>query len=213
MIEQGSAEWLQARCGKITASRFADVLSFLKNGKPSEAHQKYKRELVFEILSGVPKQSTQARALEWGSEIEQFAREAYEIETGNIVKPAEFTLHPILPYVGSSPDGLVEPNGGIEIKCPYDEAKHVQALLEGMPAEHMAQVQGNMFVTGREWWSFVSFDPRQSEPYRLYIQQVQRDEEYIEKLQNSLKLFWDECCEMVELLKRRGAHDCITRTH
>ncbi|MGE0630933.1 MAG: lambda exonuclease family protein [Pseudobdellovibrionaceae bacterium] len=203
MIEQGSPEWLQQRAGKITASRFADVLAVLKSGKPSEARQKYQRELVFEILSGVPKQSTQASAMKWGSEIEQYAREAYEIETGNIVKISEFTFHKTLPHVGSSPDGLIEPNGGIEIKCPYDEAKHVQTLLEGMPDEHMAQIQGNMFVTDREWWDFISFDPRQAEPYRIYIQRINRDEEYIKKLQAALDVFWKETCEMVCNLKNR----------
>lgn len=205
MIEQRTEEWLQQRAGRITASRFIDVLSVLKSGKPSEARQKYQRELVFEILSGVPKQSTSASAMKWGSEIEQYAREAYEIETGNIVKPAEFTLHPILPHVGSSPDGLVEPNGGIEIKCPYDEAKHVQTLLDGMPAEHMPQVQGNMWVTGREWWDFISYDPRQSEPYRIYIQRIPRDENYISNLESELKKFWNEVCEIVETLKKRKA--------
>ena len=205
MIEQGSADWLKQRCGKITASRFVDVLAVLKSGKPAEARQKYQRELVFEILSGVPKQSASASAMKWGSEIEQYAREAYEIETGNIVKTAEFTLHSTLPHVGSSPDGLVEPNGGIEIKCPYDEAKHIQTLLDGMPEEHTAQIQGNMWVTGRNWFDFVSFDPRQGEAYRIYIQRIPRDENYISNLKIELEKFWIEVCENVEKLKNRKA--------
>ena len=202
MIEQRSDEWHQQRCGKITASRFIDVLSVLKNGKPSQARQKYMREIVFEILSGVPKQSTSAQALKWGSEIENYAREAYEVESGNIVQNSEFIIHPEMEFVGGSPDGLINDDGGLEMKCPYDESTHVQTLLDGMPEEHYAQVQGTLFVTGRKWWDFVSFDPRQAEPYRLYIQRINRDDIFIESLKTALILFWQETCEMVEKIKK-----------
>ncbi len=205
MSEQGSPEWAQERAGKITASRFADVLAVLKNGGPSQARLKYMREIAFEILSGVPKQSTNAAALKWGKEIEGYAREAYELQTGNIITTTGFATHPTLAYVGSSPDGLVDEDGGIEIKCPHDETVHVQTLIEGMPEEHTAQVQGNMFVTGRQWWDFISFDPRQAEPYRIFIQRIPRDEKFIAKLEASIDSFWTEACAMVDGIKQRKA--------
>jgi len=205
MIEQRTEAWHQQRCGKLTASRFSDILSVLKSGKSSESRSKYMREIVFEILSGVPKQSSNAQAMKWGTEIEQYARESYELYTGNIVQSAEFTLHPQFQYVGCSPDGLIDFDGGIEIKCPHDESKHIQTLLEGMPQEHIPQIQGTLFVTGRKWWDFVSYDPRQGEDYRLYIQRVYRDEKFINDLRERLIQFWNESCEMVCLLKNRKA--------
>lgn len=201
MIEQGTAEWKAQRCGKITASRFSDVMSFLKNGKPSESRQKYMREIVFEILSGVPKQCAQGQALKWGSEIEQFAREAYELKTGSFVYPSEFITHPTIDFIGCSPDGLVGEEGGIEIKCPYDEGKHIQTLLEGVPQEHIPQIQGNLFVTNRKWWDFVSFDPRQAEGHRMYVERVLRDEDYISNLSKEICIFYKEVQEMIDVLK------------
>jgi putative phage-type endonuclease len=205
MIEQGTPEWHQERCGKVTASRFADVLAFLKSGAPAQARLKYMREIAFEILSGVPKQSVSAAALKWGKEIEGYAREAYELQTGNIITTSGFLTHPKKTFVGCSPDGFVEEDGGVEIKCPHDETVHVQTLIEGMPEDHIAQVQGNMLVTGRQWWDFISFDPRQAEPYRIFIQRVPRDRKFIEKLEESIESFWKEACAMVDDIKQKKA--------
>lgn len=205
MSEQGSTEWAQERAGKVTASRFADVMAVLKSGAPSQARLKYMKEIAFEILSGVPKQSVNAAALKWGKDIEGYAREAYELQTGNIIKIVGFVTHPTMEYVGSSPDGLVDEDGGIEIKCPHDETVHIGTLIEGMPEEHIAQVQGNMFVTGRKWWDFISFDPRQAEPYRFYIQRIERDENFIARLEESITSFWKECCAMVFNIRQKKA--------
>lgn len=205
MNEQGTPEWHQERAGKVTASRFADVMSFLKNGQSSQARLKYTYEIAFEILSGVPKQSVSAAALKWGKEIEVYARQAYELQTGNIITLSGFVTHREIAYVGSSPDGLVDEDGGIEIKCPHDETVHIQTLLEGMPEDHTAQIQGNMFVTGRKWWDFISFDPRQAEPYRFYVQRIERDQKFIDKLEESIASFWKECCSMIYDLRKKKA--------
>lgn len=201
--EQRTEEWEMARCGKITASRFDDVLSTLKNGKTSQARCRYMKEIVFEILSGVPKKSFSSQATSWGSEIEIFAREQYELATGNLVNESGFVVHPEFPYIGASPDGLIDDDGGMEIKCPYDETVHIQTILDGIPKEHMAQVQGNMFVTGRKWWDFVSFDPRQEESCRIYIQKIERDDEFIKNLEKKLNEFWDDCHLMIDRIRER----------
>lgn len=202
MIEQRTDEWLMQRVGKITASRFCDAMKKLKNGNPSEARLNYVRELVFEVLSGNPKQSVQANALKWGSEIEQYAREAYELKTGELVTLAEFVTHHKHPFIGCSPDGLIGEEGGIEIKCPHNECIHIQTLVEGMPVDHIPQIQGAMFVTGRKWWDFISYDPRQAPDYRLYIQRIHRDEDYIQKLEKELLEFWRDVQMTLEVLKK-----------
>ncbi|MBL8677275.1 MAG: YqaJ viral recombinase family protein [Alphaproteobacteria bacterium] len=203
MIEQGTDQWRLQRCGKLTGSRFVDVLSFLKSGKSSEARNKYMREVVFELMSGIPRHETSGASLAWGKEIEGYAREAYEMQTGNMVTPSEFVTSYDLNFVGSSPDGLIDYDGMIEIKCPHDEGKHIQTLLEGMPEEHIPQIQGNLFVTGRQWCDFISFDPRQSEKYRIYIQRINRDEEFIEKLRVELVKFWEETKILLNQINER----------
>lgn len=203
-LEQGSAEWHEARAGRITASRFADVIALRRDGKPTAAREKYLRQLAFERLAQAPSREIQSRSLEWGTELEAFAREAYELETGRFVTQAGFVTHPAYDFIGSSPDGLIGSDGGLEIKCPHDESVHVGTWLDGMPADHAAQVQGTMFVTGREWWDFVSYDPRQRDGLRLYVQRIERDQAYIDTLERGLLQFEAELQQLVQQLEAKG---------
>jgi predicted phage-related endonuclease len=222
-IEQRSAEWHAARAGKITASRFSDAIAFTggepgdvyktgpKKGQPklrqsTAARDKYMRELVFERLAGSATHEVGGRATQWGSEVESFAREAAELETGLIVMTGGFFTHPRYAFIGASPDGLIGEDGGYESKCPMDEAVHINTLLHGMPDDHIAQVQGGMLVTGRKWWLFISYDPRVPEPYRLYTQRIERDDAYINgTLLPGLLQFEAEVQQMIKRLKERAA--------
>lgn len=181
--------WRRDRAGKITASRFADVLAKGAKGQPLQARTTYLYQLANERLSGEPLAEKSAAALSWGKDVEDYARQAYELETGEFVETADFILHPEHDFIGCSPDGLVQADGGLEMKCPFVEINHLETLHKGMPDKHIGQVQGCMFVTGRKWWDFVSYDPRQAAPYRLYIQRIERDEAFIAKLEAELLKF------------------------
>jgi hypothetical protein len=163
--------------------------------------------LVCDRLYGTPKEEISSRSLEWGTEAEPFARKAYEEETGLIVKDAPFVKHSLNPFVGASPDGLVGDDGGIEGKAPKDRKIHIRTFSEGMPANHLPQVQGCMWVTGRKWWDFISFDPRpEAHPeFRLYIQRIQRDDIYIAKLEETVSAFLAEVnVTVTEMLEKIG---------
>jgi hypothetical protein len=208
MIEQRTDAWHQQRAGKITASRFSDAIAMNKRqpDKPTEARNTYLRELLAEILSGEPKPEVNSSSLQWGKDVEQYAREAYEFKTGNLVMESEFVLHSIHEFIGCSPDGLIGPDGGMEMKCPKDPQVHIKTLIDGMPEDHIEQVQGCMFVTGRQWWEFISYDPRQAEPYRLYVQRIERDEAYINRvLEPGLLAFWRDVQAVLAKLRERVA--------
>lgn len=183
MIEQGTPEWLAVRAGKITGSRFADAMARNKKGEPLKAFDDLVWQIVVERITGQPVEGPTGYALQWGSDVEPFAREAYELETGAIVEQVGFVAHPDHPFVGSSPDGLVGADGGIEIKCPKNPAVHLQRFIDGVPSEYLPQIHGNIWVTGRQWWDFVSFDPRFPEPYRLLRIRVVRDEAQIKAIE------------------------------
>lgn len=205
-MEQNTTEWLQARAGKITASRMCDVMAFGKrDGKPLKSRQDYIGDIVAELLTGEPKDQVRAKPLDWGHDVEAAARTAYEAETGEIVQQVGFMVHPLLPYIGCSPDGMIGGNGQTQIKCPSNPAVHIVTLRDGMPEEHIAQVQGEMFVTGREWSDFVSFDPRMPEHLRLYRQRIHRDEKYIEQLANACESLWAEVQTYINYLNQRAA--------
>jgi predicted phage-related endonuclease len=222
VIEQRTDAWRESRAGKITASCFIDAIAISepepgsvyksgpRKGQPklpesTATRDTYMRIIAFERTSGVPRHEIGSKSLQWGSDVETFAREAYELETGNIVVESGFLLHPKFHFIGCSPDGLVGLLGGIEMKCPHDEQVHIKTILSGMPEEHMPQVQGAMLVTGREWWDFISYDPRQKESLRLYVQRIERDEAYIQKLLAGLIQFNLEVEAMIATLEKRAA--------
>jgi hypothetical protein len=198
--EQGSAAWLYERCGFVTASRFGDVIAKTKAGKPTAEREKYLWELIIERITGQPVDHWTSAAMEWGQEQEARSRMAYEAHTGAIVEKAGFLKHPTIHMVGCSPDGLIDDDGGWESKSPFNSAVHLRTVLLGMPAEHMAQCQGGMWVTGRQWWDFQSFDPRLPDRLQRYTQRITRDDKFIAQLEQEVIAFNEEVNALVKRL-------------
>lgn len=205
---QGSADWLADRAGHATASCFADIMARTKpdkagNTKPLKCREDYLYKLAIERIYGEPMEGPSGRALEWGTEAEPLARGAFEAETGLIVLQTGFIKHPSLPWIGASLDGLIGADGTYESKCPKDSRVHMQTWEHGMPDEHMAQVQGGMWVTGRKQCYFVSYDPRAPEALQLYVQVVPRDDAFIAKMQAEILRFLAEVRAKVDFLQKQ----------
>lgn len=206
-VEQGSEAWREKRRGVITASCFKHVVAVSKRDdtKPLEARLRYMRQLAFERISGIPIHEIHGRSLAWGKTHEGSARAEFEIRTGLICDQADFILHPEMPFVGCSPDALIGDDDGLEIKCPHNEPIHIGTWINGMPEEHIAQVQGCMFVTGRKQWRFLSFDPRLGScDLALYHEVIPKDEMFIRKLESALWQFDAELQLMVKSLQSKG---------
>jgi len=211
---QRTAEWMQQRCGKVTASRVADVLSKIKSGE-SASRKNYKMELVVQRLTGQPQESFTNAAMEWGTATEPQARMAYEAHTGLFVDEVGFIDHPTIEGFGCSPDGVVGETlhskhnsitpmtGLIEIKCP-NTATHIETVLENKaPSKYIPQMQCQMAVTGAKWCDFVSFDPRVPEDLQLLVVRVERDQEYIDSMEVEVKQFLSEVLDLFNQLKAR----------
>lgn len=207
MVDRAELEaWRRARAGVVTASRFGEVLAFGAKGQPLKARQDYLGQIVVERLTGEPFSMIIAQALGWGTDLEPYAVAAYEARTGLLVAPGnDLVLHPDVLGVGATPDGLVGEDGGFECKCPASSIVHLRTILEGMPVEHVPQVQGGMWVTGRRWWDFVSYDPRMPERMRLHVQRIERDERYIARLEEAVLAFLAEVGDWLTRLERRAA--------
>lgn len=189
---QGSAEWLRERSGHVTCSRLKDVMAKVKQGEAA-GRRNYRIALITERLTGEPLETYTNAAMAWGTQQEPYARMAYEVETGAFVEEAGFIKHPTIPWVGGSPDGLIGEDGLIEIKCPYVSSVHVETILSGeMPSDHYQQVQGLMWVTGRCWVDFCSFDPRMPEHLRLFMTRIDRDDDYIKSMEAEAHRFLSE---------------------
>lgn len=194
-MEQRSPEWFAARSGLPTASKFATILAKGRKGEPSSVRMKYAMELASERITGVSNPAFTSKPTTWGLEQEPLAKSAYELRFGCFVEDAGFIRHPLI-AAGCSPDMLVEPKGGGEVKCPYNSDIHLATILNGMPKEHKPQVQGTLWITGREWYDFVSFDSRQPPGLQLYVERQYRDEAYIIQLQSEVERFLDEVLEI-----------------
>ena len=196
---QGSVSWLLSRVGKATCSRFKDIQG------TAAKREAYLWEVVIERLTGNPTDHYANAAMQHGTEQEPFARMRYEAESGAIVEEVGFVLHPDLAGVGGSPDGFIGSDGGLEIKSPFNSANHLKTVLDGMPKEHLPQVQGTMWITGRAYWDFVSFDPRMPAPLDLYIQRIPRDEDYIKALAEDVAKFIADADALLARLQPQSA--------
>jgi hypothetical protein len=150
-----------------------------------KAMSDYAHQLAAERLTSRPRKQLKAAALQWGKDVEPAAVAAYQAETGELVTLCGFIQHPTIPFVGASPDFLVGDDGGGEIKSPESSEVHLETLLTGLPPEHIEQIQGGLWVTGRKWWDFVSYHPDYEPDLRLYIQRVSRDDIFIGKLERA----------------------------
>lgn len=186
---QNTAEWYNDRLYHFTSSELHKLMTKPRSGEGlSKVTEKYIFDkLAEELTSGtcLDYRELNTREVKWGHEHEANARKLYEEVTGRTVDLCGFIEWS--PDFGGSPDGLVGDDGGIEIKCPYDTAVHARYLLLQSPddlaklrPEYYAQIQGNLLVTCRQWFDFVSFDPRvQNRSLSIKILRIPRDDIFI----------------------------------
>lgn len=198
-MEQGTPEWLELRLGKLTASKFSHVVSKGRGSAPSKTRESYMYQLIAEKLTGEPQSSFKSSAMEWGNYCEPAARAAYEL--ANDVDVIECAFIERDENIGVSPDGLVGDDGLLEIKCPNSVTQIKRFLSGEFPTEYKAQVQGQLWVSGRDWCDFVSYDPRIEGEASYFEIRVNRDEEYIQELEKQCELFIQD---MVAILKQLG---------
>lgn len=191
LIEQYSDEWFEARVGKATASRVADIIARTKTGWGA-SRKNYLAELVAERLTGRPAERYSNAAMQWGLDTEPQARAAYEFFQDAVVQEVGFIEHPMIPMTGASPDGYVGDKGMVEIKCP-NTATHIDTLLNRtVDGKYITQMQWQMACASRDWCDFVSFDPRMPEHLRLFVKRIERDDERIGELERAVKEFLAE---------------------
>lgn len=200
-MEQRSPEWFAARCGKATASRIADIVARTKSG-PAASRMNYEAQLIAERLTGCVEAGFTNAAMQWGTDKEGEARDAYSFRYDVDVEECGFIIHPGVPMAGASPDGLIGTPGLVEIKAP-NTATHIATLEAGkVPSRYLTQIYWQMACTGREWCDFVSYDPRMPESMRLFVQRVERDDTEITRLETEVMTFLADVTRKVELLRQ-----------
>lgn len=199
-MEQRTESWFQARLGKVTASRIADLMAKTKSGY-SASRDSYMAQLTIERLTQKPTEGYTNAAMAWGVDQEPFARAAYETKTGELVTEVGFIVHPEIDQAGASPDGLVGDEGMVEIKCPESKTMIETLLSDRVPDKYFKQMQWQMACTGRKWCDYVVFDPRMPENLQLCVRRVERDDYIIDEIKSEIKKFLAELDQQVNRLR------------
>lgn len=188
--EQGTPDWVACRLGIPTASRFKDVLA---KGE-GKTRKRYMLDLLGERLTGEPMETYSNAHMERGQLMEAEARDLYAFMTNADLERVGFLRNGLK---GCSPDSLIGENGMLEIKTKLAALQIECLLADKLPSDHVAQVQGALWVAEREWLDFVSYWPK----LPLFIKRVHRDEDYIKNLAAEVARFNSEMLELGEKIQ------------
>lgn len=179
--EQGSDEWLQSRCGVITASNFHKLVTTKGERAKGLTTETYINTLIAENDYKEPIRGYVSKDMEEGSRLESDARIMAEVILDVEIKQVGFYC--LDDYdIGCSPDGLWS-DTGIEIKAPKRSTHIGYKRAKKLPTAYFQQVQGTMAVLELEYYYFMSYRPEHS-PFFI---KVGRDDKWIEKALDILK--------------------------
>ena len=200
-LVQGSDEWLDARCGMLTASTIGQLVTAKTLKVAANADTRaITALLVSERITGRVEDSYVSADMLRGTECEPYAIAAYEEHTGARVDSCGLIVRTLDDgtRVGYSPDGLVGDEGLIEIKTRIPKI-HVQTVVAGgVPAANIAQIQAGLWITGRAWCDYVSF----SGGMHLWTMRVYPDPAWAEALAEAVRVFEDAAAQMTDTYTR-----------
>ncbi len=203
-VSQGSAAWMAARCGKVTASNLWRVIKKTKAGWGAD-RKNYMDELITERILGYSTQHYVSMAMEWGIANEPAAAAAYEFEMNCDVAKCGFFDHPTIPMAGASPDRLVGDDGLLELKCPTTKIHLVVIETNKIDSKYLTQMHWQMACDpSRMWVDYCDFDSRVPEEMMLYVKRIPRDDHIIATLEYNVVLFQRELDERMAKLKSRA---------
>lgn len=205
-VEQ--TEWLESRLGMITGSNFSKLVVKSKDKKSyilssGQTAQKLIYKIAWErllksgnISNGLGRLNISSKEMQHGNDYEGQAILKYQEVSGHTVDYTQKFIE-FDDFVGGTPDGLIGDDGIIEVKCPYNGGNHLKSLLtnEVYNKDYLYQIQGYLWVTGRKWCDFVTYDPDLIEGLQLNIIRVDRDDEMIEaisKIMEEVKIILNE---------------------
>lgn len=182
---QGSPEWLEARRGCITGSRFKDCRDKLKSGLPSKACLAYAYDIARERCGGQAPSKFVNAAMRMGTEQESPARRLYERLTRSLVDEVGFFTDDDGMF-GLSPDGLIDDDGVLEIKTMVSSDTLFTTVADGDVSAYMDQCLGYLWILGRQWVDLVLWVP---DLEFMTVKRIERDDDAIEALETDLMAF------------------------
>ncbi|WP_404812041.1 lambda exonuclease family protein [Capnocytophaga canimorsus] len=202
-------DWLKQRQGKFTASNIHRLMTYEDKDELPKGALTYIEEVAIDILTeGKGNDHYLSSDMERGNEMELTAVERFEQITGlkcyatgdnqQFIKQND--------YLGGTPDGLINNDALIEVKCPKSKThffnlnnlKNANDLKKHYK-EYYWQIQANLSVTNRKTAYFISFDDRfLNEEQQILIIEVERCDLDIEKLQKRVDMATNELRKLLK---------------
>jgi len=192
MIPQEASSWVPARVGLLTGSVLAKAISKTKDGKWAASRKDLLFEKLAERLTGIAADHFVTPAMQWGLDNEAPAKALLEASQGIFVEKAGFCLHPQIEFFGSTPDGFIDTDGVLEIKCPTTKTHLTYMMNKKVPTEYVPQMLAEIACTGRKWALFASYDPRLPPAQQLFLQKFEPTKDQIEECEQQARDFLTE---------------------
>ena len=205
-LEQGSDEWMAARCGLVTASVVGRLLTPTLRVAENDVSRAATLSLVAERITGHVDQIHLTPDMWRGVEDEPIARDLYREHHAPVDEVGFMVRDDWGHKLGYSPDGLVGDDGLIEIKSRLQK-NQVQTILDDrVPVVNMAQLQAGLIVSGRAWVDYVSYCGGMP----LYVKRVYPDAKWQEAILAAVETFEARAAALV--LRYRAAVEGLPTT-
>jgi hypothetical protein len=191
-LEQGSEQWLAARCGLVTASVVGKLITPKLQVADNETSRGLVEALVAERITGHVEYVYPSRAMERGTLDEPYSRQMYADSHGPVTEIGFATNTFGGHTLGASPDGLCGLDGGIESKSRDPKIQLRTILLNKVPSENMAQVQACIMTLERDWWDYLSY----AGGWPLHVIRVYPDPLWQAVIVNALDAFEENASRM-----------------
>jgi len=155
-FEQGSADWMRARKGVITASNVKHILTPTLKVAANDKTRAYVYQLVSDRVTDFIEEGFESWDMRRGKEDEIYARELYKKTYGDL-KECGFIANTVSGVkLGFSPDGVAfSEKSGVEFKSRKSNLAikdTMEFLYKGeVPKDDVLQVQFGLLVSGWEW--------------------------------------------------------------
>lgn len=201
-IDQRSDEWYKQRRGMVTASAVGQLLTPTLKPASNDTSRNLTALLVAERITGITVETFINDDMWRGIQEEPRARAAYAEHYDVEVTEVGFMVREEKGWtLGFSPDGLVGDDGLIEVKAPRAKG-HLQTILaDEVPAQHMAQLQAGLLVSGRKWIDFISFHGGMP----MWIRRVRRQKQWMDAIRDAVRTFEVTAAQMVADYEERTA--------
>lgn len=220
------ANFLDIRCGKLTASRMADAMQFVedtsrnpdepkwkkgdpprpKKYKPGAKREQLMRDLLAERVTGNSVRHVVTNAMKAGLEWEPTAKVEYEMASGAVIRACETIDHPTIENFAATPDGLLGMDAVLEVKCPTSPVFVDWVVAGVVPDQHKPQMLAQLACTRRRYAVFVAFDPTiRDKEKRLFVRRFEPSEIEIQLVESHAVQFLRELDRMFDLFARAAA--------